>query len=290
MEQLKKKIGPLPMYVWIGLVVVAGVGYMLWKRSQTASTAAAGTSNSTGSSVVPASAGYAIAGDTGAQGWDGYNNNGAAGSTQGPTSTLAPTVGAQRGYGYAAPAGGFETDANGINYIALMTSNAIQAAKSAGQQLFTQPQPGIFAPYNGAVPSAASIASGTTTPLFTTSPYTGAAAPVAVPVAAGITATPGAVTAVNTPVGSGASSPASAMAPSALTGPVGVATAPAPGPSNPSQALSGPQALAAKQAGTPLWYQAPGGAMTPYAGTVAQIQNAIGAGWGKITSNYPMFA
>src|ERR1019366_1783365 len=222
MEQLKKKSGPLPMYVWIGLVVVAGVGYMLWKRSQTASTAAAGTSSATGSSTVPASAGYAISGDTGAQGWSGYNNQG------------SPAV---------------TSSAPGTIYTAITSGAEALGLANAQFPMYVNPAPGVYTPYTGGVAgigNAMKLGWDThATQLYYINPNpTSASTPesIAPAVAAAATAP---VSAVNTPV-LNPGAPAGAIAPSALTGPVGASTPP-PAP------LTGPAALAAASAGTPLY-------------------------------------
>lgn len=195
MDKLKQKVGPLPMYVWIGMVVIAGVGYMLWKRhTASASTSATGTAT-TGASTLPSTGttGYVMNGDTGPGSWDGYNNN-PTGGVQGPTSTLAPS----------APQ----------SFVLETAQGAMQAIRNSGEFLYEQLSPGVFTVYSGGVPTQANINAGKTTPLYALGNGV-AATPASTPVGP---MQPGAVNPVNTPVGSGAGSPSSAIAPSALSG------------------------------------------------------------------------
>lgn len=201
MEQLKKKIGPLPMYVWIGLVVVAGVGFMLWKRSQTNAAAAAAGTSTTAASTLPstATAGYVMSGDNGGDNYTGYNNNGS------PAVTSAP------------------------QYALLASAGDVINAMQQGWQIFSMPAPGMYAPFNGTPqsfgPSAATYGGKVPAFLYTSGVAPTAASPIttAPAVAAAATAP---VTAVSTPVGSGTGNPATAIAPSALMGPTAPATAP----------------------------------------------------------------
>jgi hypothetical protein len=57
MAFLKRPIGPLPLWVWLALLLFGAVGYFLWKKKQAASsTSASNTSTGTGttdSSLIP---------------------------------------------------------------------------------------------------------------------------------------------------------------------------------------------------------------------------------------------
>jgi hypothetical protein len=253
-ESLIKKLGPLPVYAWGGLVVVAIVGYMLYKRHQTsASTATAAGTSTTAASTLPSSAttGYVISGDNGGSGWQGYNNNG----SNATTSTSSDV------------------------YTAITSGAEALGLANANYPLYENPAPGIYTPYTGGaagILNAIKLGWATNAAqLYYINPNpTSATTPTATPAVAAAATAP--VTAVNTPVAN-SSNPASAIAPSALSGPTIPAT-PAAAP------LSGPAALAAAQAGTPL-YSSTG---VPYTGGIAGIQNAIKLGWAKYAE--PLYA
>lgn len=182
-SKLTKKLGPLPVWGWAlvgGAVVVVVYRYYAAKKAAAASAAA---STATPASVTSAS--DLGAGTNNTPGSNGYQDsgqltqlqtqlaalqsqvNGGTGSGSG-SSTAAPATGAYQGYGYAAPAGGYET-AGGQSYQQLTTWQQLAAAASAKIPLFTQPIAGTFTPYNGAIGTAANFSQGT--PLFVASSY-----------------------------------------------------------------------------------------------------------------------
>ena len=161
------KIGglPAPLVLAVGVVLIGGVWYIRKKNAAAAAATSAQTAATTTAGVAATPYGPA-----GGQGIDSSTLAAILASQgQGNTTTAAnytpPTGETLTGAGYApANPGTPVTSAGGSTFQELGNWQAAQSLISAGQTVYYQPTPGVFAPaaQNGALV----IPPGTNTPLY----------------------------------------------------------------------------------------------------------------------------
>lgn len=210
-ETLTKKYGPLPVWAWVLIAAIGVGGFLLWRKSQAASSST-NAASSTGSSTLPAGSGVAIVGDQGSDGWQGYNNGGGSSGGQGPGSTVSPPT------PVSTPVAPTLTKQGGGYWYGIGNETPVQDTASGQWFMWLSPQTAadITGAYTRYVMTSPGVFTKVTGALLPGTPQWVPSAPPAAPVAIapGITAQPQAVT--STGGNQNSSNPASAIAPSAL--------------------------------------------------------------------------
>lgn len=149
MADLTKRAKAIPTwYYGVGAVGVAGL-YFLYSRRKSAKAAAATTSSTQAADMTGTAAGYSSQ-DLAAV----LANMQGAGSTA-PGSTASdyttPFGEAVTGFGYRPTQGVTSVvGPSGVTYSQVANAKARNALINSGQQVFYQPAPGVFQPYNPA--------------------------------------------------------------------------------------------------------------------------------------------
>lgn len=148
----KKRGGIPPLYYGIGAAVLA-VGYFLYSRSKSNAAAAAGSqaANTANASNTAQAQNDAVTIATLQQQLSDLQGANATSSTSTLTNYQTPTGETVSGYGLAPGQGTTSVvGPTGTTYSLIANAKARNALTAAGQTVYYQPAPGVFAPFNPA--------------------------------------------------------------------------------------------------------------------------------------------
>ena len=134
-SKLTKKLGPLPVWGW-GLVGVVAAYFVYKYISGKSAASAAATTAATAPTTGTTGLGSADTGAGSTASGNGYNGGG-----EGQLGQILSLLQSQ------SPSSG--ASANPPNYQLLNTSADVSQAIAAGWQIFNQPAPGMYTPWNG---------------------------------------------------------------------------------------------------------------------------------------------